>query len=239
DALLLVDTGPPPPAGHDRAGHAGMLAFEFGVGPARLVVNCGAYQGPDPMWRDAGRLTASHSTLVLGDRNSVEVEAGGGLRHRALETTADRQEDQGASWIAGSHDGYLRRFGVLHRRRVFLAADGGDLRGEDRLVPPPDKAVPQKAMHTPYAIRFHLHPDVFVGEPEPAANGSGALAVAFGCDESGPWELVAESGLAVSVEESFYLGRSGPPRKSHQIVLTGRIERETGAEARWAIKRLS
>lgn len=237
EALLIADTGAPPPARHDRDAHAGMLAFEFGVGPARLVVNCGTYRGPDPAWRDAGRLTASHSTLVLGDRNSVEVEAGGGLRHRAVQTTADRQEDGGANWIAGSHDGYLRRFGVLHRRRLFLASDGGDLRGEDRLVPPPGRSVPKKSLHTPFAIRFHLHPDVFVGDPEPAPAGVEATIVPFGCDESGPWELVAEAGLGVSVEESFYLGRGDLPRKSHQIVLAGRIERETGAEARWAIRR--
>src|SRR5262249_11396831 len=108
DALILFDTAPPPPLRHDCVAHAGTLAFEFSAGGARLVVNCGAYRGRNRAWRDAGRMTAAHSTLVIGDRNSAEVVPGGGLRHRPHEVVTDRQEEEGAVWIAGSHDGYLR-----------------------------------------------------------------------------------------------------------------------------------
>jgi uncharacterized heparinase superfamily protein len=234
DGLLIFDAAAPPPPGCDRAAHAGTLAFEFSTGPARLVVNCGAYRGAEPAWRDAGRVTAAHSTLVLGDRNSAEVLARG-LRHRPGEVIVDRQEDAGAVWIAGTQDGYARRFAFLHRRRLFLAADGGDLRGEDRLVPVTGRRVPKRAMGAPYAIRFHLHPDLAVGAPEP---GDGGSVIPFGCGESGPWQFIAESGLAATVEDSFYLGHAGTPEKTKQIVLAGRIEGDTGAEARWAIKRM-
>ena len=236
DALVLFDVAAPPPKHHDRAAHAGTLAFEFSTGAARLIVNCGAYRGGDPAWREAGRMTAAHSTLVLGDRNSAEIVPGGGLRHRPGDVTLDRQDDEGAAWIAGSHDGYLGRFGVLHRRRLFVAADGNDLHGEDRLAPAAGRRIPEKTLGTPFWIRFHLHPDIVVGEPErePAAG----TAVPFGSGESGPWQLVAESGLAARVEESFYLGRGGAPKATKQIVLSGRIENASGAEARWAIKRM-
>ena len=236
EALLLFDVAPPPPKRHDRAAHAGTLSFEFSAGLARLIVNCGAYRGHDPAWHEAGRMTAAHSTLVVGDRNSAEVVPAAGLRHRPAEVTLDRQEEEGASWIAGSHDGYLRRFGVLHRRRLFLAADGADLRGEDRLAPAAGKRIPRRTLGTPFSIRFHLHPVVVVGELE--RDASGASAVPFGSSESGPWQLVAESGLATTVEESFYLGHGGAPKKTKQIVLAGKIDDETGVEARWAIKRM-
>ncbi|HEY7610575.1 MAG TPA: heparinase II/III family protein [Alphaproteobacteria bacterium] len=236
DALLLFDAAPPPGQRHDRAAHAGMLAFEFSVGRARLIVNCGAYHGREARWRDAGRMTAAHSTLVIGDRNSAEVRHGGGLRHRPLEVAADRQEEDGAVWIAGSHGGYLRRFGVLHRRRLFLAPEGADLRGEDRLAPEAGKRIPRKTLGTPFAIRFHLHPDIVVGAAE--RDGDGASAVPFASAESGPWHLVAESRLAASVEDSLYLGRGGPPKKTKQIVLSGRIDNDTAVEARWAIRRI-
>ena len=45
--------------------------------------------------------------------------------------------------------------------------------------------------------------------------------------------------LAATVEESFYLGRGGPPKRTRQIVLTGTIDDETGIDARWAIKKMS
>ena len=39
----------------------------------------------------------------------------------------------------------------MHRRRIYLAGSGDDVRGEDSLKGPGAQ---------PYAIRFHLHPDV-------------------------------------------------------------------------------
>jgi uncharacterized heparinase superfamily protein len=236
DTLLLFDAAPPPPPRQDRAAHAGTLSFELSAGAVRLVVNCGGYRGRDPVWREAGRMTAAHSTLVLGDRNSAEVQVGGGLGHRPDEVVLDRQQEAGAVWIAGSHDGYLRRFGVLHRRRLFLSADGADLRGEDRLVPAAGKRIPRRTLGTPFAIRFHLHPGIVVGEP--AGDGAGGSSVPFTSVESGLWRLVAERGLAATVEESFYLGRGGAPKKTKQIVLAGAIDAAAGLEARWAIKRV-
>jgi uncharacterized heparinase superfamily protein len=236
DAVLLLDAAPPPAPGHDRAAHAGMLAFEFSAGRARMIVNCGAYRGGDPRWREAGRMTAAHSTLVIADRNSAVVRPGGGVGHRPLEAAVDRQDEEGAVWIAGSHAGYLGRFGVLHRRRLFLAPEGADLRGEDRLAPEAGKRIPKKALGTPFAIRFHLHPDIVVGEAE--RDAAGASAVPFASAESGPWQLVAGSRLVPSVEESLYLGRGGAPKKTRQIVLSGHIDSDTAIEARWAIRRM-
>lgn len=236
ETLLLLDAAPPPPPGHDRGAHAGMLAMELAAGAQRLVVNCGAYRGRDAGWREAGRMTAAHSTLVVGDRNSVQVRTGGGLRGGPFDMTLDRQDDQGAVWIAASHDGYLGRFGVLHRRRLFLAADGADLRGEDRIAPAEGRRIPRKTLGTPFAIRFHLHPGLTVGETE--RDAAGITAVPFASAESGPWHLVAGARLAATVEESFYLGRAGPPKRTRQIVLAGTIDDDTGVEARWAIKRM-
>jgi uncharacterized heparinase superfamily protein len=236
ESVLLLDAAPAPPSGH-----AGALAFEFSAGAARLVVNCGAFRASRgghaaaAAWHDAGRVTAAHSTLILGDRNSAKVVRGGVRAAAADEALVDIQEEAGAVWIAASHAGYARRYGVLHRRRLFLAADGADLRGEDRLVPIPGRSLPRRALGAPFSIRFHMHPDVSVGEAE---LGERSQSIPFGSADAGPWQLVAESGLASTVEESLYLGRGGAPLRCRQIVLAGRIECAAGAEARWAIRRM-
>lgn len=236
DALLLFDAARPPGRGHDRVAHAGTLAFEFGAGGARLVVNCGAARGRATAWRDAGRMTAAHSTLVIGDRNSAQVVPGGGLRHGPGDVAAERQDEGAAAWIAATQDGYLRRFGVLHRRRLFLSPDGADLRGEDRLAPEAEKRIPKRTLGTPFAIRFHLHPGLTVGDAE--RDGAGANTIPFASNDSGPWQLVAGRGLRAAVEESLYLGRPGAPKKTKQIVLSGTIDNDEGIEARWAIRRM-
>jgi uncharacterized heparinase superfamily protein len=236
DAVLIFDAAPPPPRGHDHRAHAGTLAFEFGAGGARLVVNCGAARIADPKWRDAGRVTAAHSTLVLADRNAIKVVPGDGLRLGPTDVPCDRQDDASASWIAASHDGYVRRFGLLHRRRLFLSQDGNDLRGEDRLEPPEGQRVPRRARGKSFAIRFHLHPAVRVGEPARHPTGGGTI-IPFETAASGPWQLAADGQYTAVVEESFYLGDGATPRRTKQLVIVGRID-DTGADARWAIRRV-
>ena len=62
-----------------------------------------------------------------------------------------------ATRLEASHDGYVSRFGLVHRRILILRDDGSELRGEDLLVPAGRKG---KRGKVPYAIRFHLHPTV-------------------------------------------------------------------------------
>jgi uncharacterized heparinase superfamily protein len=232
--LLLFDAGAPPPPGHDRFGHAGSLAFEFGYGRSRLVVNGGGYRGDEPVWQDAVRLTAAHSTLVLADRNSSKVERGGGLGRLAAATPAVRAEDHGDTMVSGAHDGYVRRFGFVHRRRLFLSRDGDDLRGEDRLDRAPDARVPRKSVGAAFAVRFHLHPAVEAASPERDAEGRAGIVLAH--PEAGLWRLVAEGG-ELAVDDSFYLADGEHAEPSRQIVLAGTVPDANGAAVKWALRK--
>ena len=82
------------------------------------------------------RYTAAHSTAVVDDTNSTEITDHGALEYRAGKSLVDRAENDGAQWLDMSHDGYRSLYGIIHRRRLWLSADGGDLRGEDTLEGP-------------------------------------------------------------------------------------------------------
>src|SRR5487761_1689996 len=111
-------------------------------------------------------------------------------RRRPEKVEMQRQEANGAHWLEASHDGWLRPFGALHRRRLYLAESGEDLRGEDAV----------EAEHgQPYAVRFHLHPGVSASLQQ---DGEGALLRLPG---GGGWRLRAD-GARITLEESVYLG---------------------------------
>ena len=137
-SVLLMDTGAPPPTGFDRNAHAGTLAFELSIGRDRLVVNCGSAPAAMSEWRDALRATAAHSTLIIDDTSSSELKPEG-LGRRPEQVEVQRQEASGAHWLEASHDGWLKTFGALHRRRLYVAASGEDIRGEDAV----ESATPQ------------------------------------------------------------------------------------------------
>lgn len=233
--VVLVDSGVPPEAGHDARGHAGSLSFEMSVGRGRLIVNCGAAYYDDPDWRDVGRLTAAHSTLVLGDTNSAQVIPGG-LGARPKTVDCQRHEDEGNVWLELSHDGYANRFARIHERKIFLARGGEDLRGEDALVLKNGARVPRRAKDVGFAIRFHLHPEVTVDNL--SIWEKGGRFVQFHRAGAGIWRLQTEDSVDVDVEESSYLGERGFVERCRQIVLTGKLDEGPRTAVRWAIKRL-
>ncbi len=218
-SLLLVDTGKPPPEGYDEEAHAGPLSFEFSHERERIVVNCGAYRGPNASWQAVARASAAHSVLVVADTNSVEIRKDGTIGRVPRAVTAERAEDKGQQWIAASHDGYRERFGLGYARQLFLSADGEDLRGEDRLSGLPGAR---------FAVRFHLHPAV------EASLSDDRKAVLLRLQSGALWRLRA-AGAEMSLGESVYLG-SGRAQKTQQVILSGSVAPE-GATVRWAVRR--
>lgn len=217
--LVLVDAGKPPLHGFDEAAHASPLSFEMSQGRERVIVNCGGYRGANRAWRQVARSTAAHSVLVIADTNAVEIGQDGALGRAPPTIRCERAEEEGAQWIAVSHDGYRQRFGIIYARELYLAAGGDDLRGEDKLTGRSGAA---------FAVRFHLHPSV---EARLVQDASAAL---LRLPSGLVWRLRA-TGATMSLAESIYLG-SGELRKTQQVVLSGTTD-ANGASVRWAIRR--
>ncbi len=220
--VVILDAGAPPPPPYDAEAHAGTLSMEVGVGKERLIVNCGASEVPS--WRDAMRSTAAHSTVVVADTNSSELLGAGGLGRRARVPRVTREESDGNIWLSGSHDGYVARFGVVHRRRLYLAADGTDLRGEDALQG-------GGAGHE-FALRFHLHPGVTA---QMLQGGSACLLRLPG---GSGWRFRVGTGGALSLEDSVYMGEAAELRRSQQLVVRGTVQ-SGGSILKWALQRES
>jgi len=227
-SLVIADAGSPPGRGMDGIAHAGTLSFEMSAAHERLIVNCGTYPGAPREWRQFMRYTAAHSTAVIDDTNSSEITDHGALEYRAGNVLVDRAEDQGAQWLDMSHDGYRSLFGIIHRRRIWLSPDGGDLRGEDMFAGPENKPVtsPDKR----FIVRFHLHPSV------KATLAQSGQAVLMRLPSGRGWRLRA-SGAGIGLAESIYLGEDGRQRRTEQIVLVGQVPAE-GIAIKWALTRM-
>ena len=219
--VLVMDVGASA-RGLDWHAHAGILSFEMSVGKERLIVNCGAYAGANPEWRNAQRATAAHSTLTVENLNSAELLREGGMGQRPENVSLERKEAEGNVWIDASHDGYARALGVVHGRRLFMAANGGDLRGEDTL---------SGTGNHKFAVRFHLHPSVKASVVQDGAT------VLLRLPSGAGWRFRATGGVT-SLQESVYLGVKGELKRSEQIVVSGATQ-EGDAQVKWAFTRLA
>ncbi len=166
--IIVADAGPPPLARVAAAGHAGTLGFELSDGAERLIVNCGGTRGlaaplPGPLAQGL-QTTAAHSTLVIADTNSTRIRDDGVLGLGVEEVTVSARSSEDGQWLEAGHDGYARRFGMMVGRRLFLAADGLDLRGEDSIAPAPQSPLRRRSDRG-FDIRFHLGPGVAATPP--------------------------------------------------------------------------
>lgn len=232
-SILIMDAGPPPPLESAAEAHASCLSFEFSVGTALMLVNGGAPSSANIEWRAAARATASHNTLCLGEKSSSKL-----IRHRMLEdlvggppirfpdeVAAKVEAHEGGVEVTARHDGYMRRFNLMHHRTLALGATGRRLLGIDRLAG--KGGTIRLRQDVPFAIHFHLHPAVRCRRSD-----NPSIAV-IELPEQDTWWFSLE-GARLAIEESTYFADSAGPRRSLQIVARGATFGET--EVRWVLE---
>jgi uncharacterized heparinase superfamily protein len=224
-----------------RTGCASTLAFELSDGPARIIVNCGgaALAGGQVPARIAQglRATAAFSTLVLDNANSTAVLLGGqlgkGVETVELERRMVSLRGREATRIEAAHNGYARRFGLIHQRILTLSGDGTELAGEDILVPTSSRG---KRGKIGFAIRFHLGRGV---EVQLSGDRRGASLLS---PDGRLWqfrlggERAQGSEITLSVEESLWVDGEGRPHPTEQLVIEGMAWR-SGGQFSWLLKK--
>jgi uncharacterized heparinase superfamily protein len=232
---LIMDTGVPPPPSVSQDAHAGCLSFELSAGPSRIVINCGMPATGRDNWRSFARGTAAHSTLTYHETSScqfVEFSAmkkllqGAPIVSGPSNVESYREAVPNGELLTTSHDGYLARFGVIHRRVLMAAADGSRLDGEDTLTPAPGGKI--KGNEGDFALRFHLHPSV------KASRLSDARGVMLVLPNRDVWTFEALDDK-VDLEDSVFLAGNDGPRRTAQIVI--RQDSRHASSIRWSFMR--
>jgi uncharacterized heparinase superfamily protein len=236
-AIVLFDAGAPPQGANSTAAHAGCFSFEMSSGAHRLVVNCGASDARDGNWQRALRSTPAHSTLTLGERSQSPVLGGGTLAtllgarllSGPMRVESRRLESAHGLSVEGTHDAYAAEFGLLHQRRMTLSGGGFTLTGGDRIIPAPSPTSARRDVRNgiPFAVRFHIHPDVRLSL---AQGGSSAI---LKLPNGEGWRFRCGGG-DLSIEESIYFG-GGAARRAEQIVVKG-VVKTTAVESAWVFE---
>lgn len=236
DTIIIADVGSPPAIELATDAQAGCLSFEMSIGTDLLFVNGGAPGEVDADWIAVARSTASHNTLVLAETSSSQLmrhskleRIAGGLPIRGPDMALVRlTEEDGSAVLAAGHDGYLKRYGVMHNRRLALDKTGTALEGIDRIEPPSGRL--RLKQDLPYSIHFHLHPECTIED----VGYESSVRIIMGNGDA--WLFHAD-GAQIYIEESLYFAESMGPRPATQIVLRGATFGET--EVRWSVKQMT
>lgn len=229
---VIIDASRPPRPEASANAHASTLAMEVTSGRRPLIVNCGSGATFGKSWRRAGRATPSHSTMGIEGLSSSRLGVAGRVNGKNAELLVDaprevafqRDEVDGGTRLAINHDGYVNSHGLTHTRVLHLGFNGRALRGEDALAALDTQAQKRfdlafdrsKLKGIPFALRFHLHPDV------DATLDMNGTAVSMALKSGEIWILRYRGDATMTLEQSVYLEKSRlSPRATKQVVLSG------------------
>ncbi len=233
--VIVLDAGKPGAFELSGKAHAGCLSFEMSAGKHLVFVNGGVPGALHRKLLPVARSTASHTTLCLNELSSarlirnarLEAQLGAAPLSLPERVTCEVSDDDKGIAVVASHDGYGEKCGLVHTRFLALAQDGATVAGKDRLSPL--NADHRFTWDVPFAIHFHLHPEVVTVLSQ---NGESVDLLLPG---GGRWRFSA-GGRLISIEESLFIAHPAGPTVSEQLVLRGMCG--GNAEVDWLLERV-
>ncbi len=129
---------------------AGTLSIELSGFGEKILTNCGASEsfGKNPEYL---RYSAAHSTIILQNTNVSEIKEDNPHIKFPQSVVFRKEANNQEEIFEGSHNGYLKKFNKIIKRRLVVHKNKNKLAGEDSFIS--YKAINNRLI---YHIRFHL-----------------------------------------------------------------------------------
>ena len=158
--VLAADLGAPPEKYHSRDYQSGALSFEFISNKNKIITNCGYFQKTKHQLNLISKFTASQTTLGVGNSSSVNFlrrSDGTNIINNSLKIFDKKIISNKNVWsFEASHDGYAKRYGIIHNRKLEFFHDTLKLIGNDKIIKK------KNFKSTNFELRFHLVPNARV-----------------------------------------------------------------------------
>ena len=224
---LAIDLGSSPDKKFSNNYQTGPLSFELIFLGKKLITNSGYFQNYKHRLNNISRSTASHSTLTI-DNNSVchfnRDKDGNPIIDKGFKTFNKKiiQEKDYLS-VTGSHDGYQKKYGIIHEREIQVYPDINKLIGIDKLI----KKKNSKSYN--FEIRFHFMPETKVTKTQDGK------AVLIEMDNSG-WKFSCSDHL-IDIETGLYFGKKNSFTENLNLFLSG-VTTNSNQTIKWEIEKI-
>ncbi len=129
---------------------ASTLSIEWSSYGEKIFTNCGASEsfGKNPEYL---RYSAAHSTIVLQNTNISEIKEGNPHIIFPQSVVFRKESNDNKEIFEGSHNGYIKKFNKIIKRKLIIYKNKNQLEGEDTLI-----AYKNSNNRLIFHIRFHL-----------------------------------------------------------------------------------
>ena len=129
---------------------AGTLSIELSGYGEKIFTNCGASEsfGKNPEYL---RYSAAHSTIIVQNTNISEIKEGNPHIKFPQSVIFRKEIKDNEEMFEGSHNGYLKKFNKIIKRKLIIPKNEDKLYGEDTFISYKD--IRKRLI---FHIRFHL-----------------------------------------------------------------------------------
>ena len=133
---------------------AGTLSIEVSGFGEKILSNCGSTEsfGKNPEYL---RYSAAHSTIILQNTNISEIKEGNPHIKFPQSVVFRKETNNKQEIFEGSHNGYLKKFNKIIKRKLIINKNIDKIEGEDSLI-----SYKENNNRMIYHIRFHLVDDM-------------------------------------------------------------------------------
>ena len=221
---LVMDIGPTPEKKFSRNYQCGALSFEIISNNKKLICNSGYFQKIKHKLNDISRSSANHSTLIIDNHSSCKINSSKLEIENNLKILKKTTVMEKNYWnICASHDGYNKRYGVIHEREIEFFPENYKFIGQDKLL----KKKNFKSSN--FEIRFHLEPNVKIMKTQ---DGKSILIDI----ENEGWKFTAQ-GYTIDIETGLYFGKKNSFTENQNLFISGITQNEDQI-IKWEFKKI-
>ena len=224
---LIMDVGKPPEKKFSNTYQSGPLSFELTYNNKKVICNSGYFQNPKHQLNDISRSTASQSTLIIDNTSVTRLtrnNSGKKIIKNIFKITDKNIYYKKNSWmVTASHDGYLKEYGLIHKRSIEFDPINFLLIGADTLI----KKKNYKSVN--FEIRFHLYPNTKVSKT------LDQNSVLINLGDTG-WKFTCGKYL-IDIESGLFFGKKNSYIENNNIFISGKTDHNEQV-INWRLKKI-
>ena len=213
---FAMDLGSTPDKKFSDDYQSGALSFEIIRNNKKLICNSGYFQNYKHQLNNISKTTACHSTLSIANHSSVQFVKQPDSPSKistGLKIFNKKIISENNYWSASaSHDGYNKRFGIIHERKIDFLHDAEKFIGVDKIFKK------KKFKSVNFEIRFHLDPESKIMKTQDGK------AIYIDLNNEG-WKFICKE-YKIDVETGLFFGLKNNFTENQNIVISGMVQNE-------------
>jgi uncharacterized heparinase superfamily protein len=224
---LAMDVGSSPIKKLSKDYQSGALSFEIISKGKKLISNSGYFTKKDNRYNKLSKSTALQNTLVIEDYSScyfVKNQRSEYLIKQGLKVSKKSIVFEDNYWkISASHDGYYKKFKLIHEREIEFYPEQEKFIGFDKILKK------NTTKNIKFDIRFHLNPNSKVMK----TNDNKTILIEL---EDEGWKFCCDN-FNINIDNGLYFGNKNSYKENQNIFISG-ISNKIDENIKWEISKL-